>query len=66
MIYANRNVVKYNYPFKLGAKAYKRGQRYIYNDIITLDTETSYNAVYDKNGTIDKEKTNAWVYQWAP
>lgn len=65
MIYANRNVVKYNYPFKLGAKAFKRGKRYIYNDIITLDTETSYNAVYDSKGIIDKEQTNAWVYQWA-
>ena len=63
--YANRKVVRYNYPFNLGAKAVKRGSRYIYEDIITLDTETSYEAVYDVKGRIDKANTNAWVYQWA-
>lgn len=65
MIYANRKIVRYNYPFNLGVKAFKRGKRYIYEDIITLDTETSYEAVYDEKGRIDKERTNAWVYQWA-
>ena len=68
MIYANRKVITYRQEFKLGVKAYSKGKRNYYADIITLDTETSSDIVYDYdkkgNKTINKELTNGWVYQW--
>lgn len=69
MLYANRKVISYKEPFTLGVKAYSKGKRYVYSDIITLDTETSANVIYDYdkkgNKSINKELSNAWVYQWA-
>ncbi len=69
MIYAERKVINYKEPFTLGVKAYNKGKRYIYSDIITLDTETSANVVYDYdskgNKSVNKENSNAWIYQWA-
>ena len=69
MYYANRKVINYNDYFTLGVKAYSKGRRYVYGDIITLDTETSANIVYDYdskgNKSINKENSNAWLYQWA-
>lgn len=69
MLYANRQVISYKEPFTLGVKAYNKGRRYVYADIITLDTETSADVVYtyDSKGqrSIDREASNAWVYQWA-
>lgn len=69
MLYAGRQVINYKEPFTLGVKAYSKGRRATYGDIITLDTETSSNVVYeyDKKGkrSIDREASNAWIYQWA-
>lgn len=63
--YASRKVIKYNDYFKLSPKAHSKGKHYYYDEFITLDTETSSDIHYDEKGNIDKEKSNAWIYQWA-
>ena len=63
--YAKRKVIKYNEFFKLSPKAHSKGKHLYYDEFITLDTETSSDIVYDEKGNIDKEKSNAWIYQWA-
>lgn len=65
MIYAGRQVITHNQRFNLGSKASVKGKYYYYDDIITLDTETSSNVIYNKDGSINKELTNSWIYQWA-
>lgn len=63
MIYADRQVI-YDRRFTLSNRAYQKGKYYYYSDIITLDTETSSNIVFNKDGSIDKDNTNSWIYQW--
>lgn len=63
--YAKRKVIKYNDYFKLSPKAHSKGRRSYYDEFITLDTETSSNIVFDEKGNINKELSNAWIYQWA-
>lgn len=63
--YAKRKVIKYNDYFKLSPKAHTKGRRLYYDEFITLDTETSNSIVFDDKGNIDKDKSNAWIYQWA-
>ena len=63
--YAKRKVIKYNDYFKLSPKAHTKGRRLYYDEFITLDTETSNSIVFDDKDNIDKDKSNAWIYQWA-
>ena len=63
--YAKRKVIKYNDYFKLSPKAHSKGRRSYYDEFITLDTETSSDIVFDEKGNINKELSNAWIYQWA-
>lgn len=63
--YAKRKVIKYNDYFKLSSKAHSKGRRLYYDEFITLDTETSSDIVFDDKGNINKELSNAWIYQWA-
>lgn len=63
--YAKRKVIKYNEYFKLSPKAHSKGRRLYYDEFITLDTETSSDIVFDNKGNINKELSNAWIYQWA-
>lgn len=67
MKYGNFNLLKFNNILKLNDTVHrKRKGVYVYDEYLTLDTETSHTPLmYDKKGKYIEGSAKGWIYQWA-
>ena len=65
-IYEGYTVKKHTEKINISNEiVYRSKKRTFIKDFICLDTETSHHCIYNTDGSLDKEKSKTWIYQWA-